>query len=832
MEQFARILEGTLVRDTDEEQHVASISIHSDRIQTEGVFFALIGSNTDGHRFVGDALRNGAIAAVVTRTWMERSSSVLPGSFIAVDDTLRALQRLATWWRNQFAGSVIGITGSSGKTTVKDILLHVLSLDRNCSANPGSFNSQLGVPLSILRTPEEVDYSILEAGISAPGEMVRLAGMIRPDFGILTNIGWAHISSFRDQEHIAAEKIQLFHHVSPEGWVLVPSNTPLIDRALQGLACRIYRFGASSPDLPYIMNRRLTAEGAVLHVKFPSGEEALIPVNSPFPETSTDVEIALCAAFLLGVTVSAMVQALTHYIPVTTRLESWKTPNGVTLLNDAGSSDPLSIQAALRSLEVSGRHAGRRFFLFGGMETRGWNGEEEHAQIGVLAARHGVDRLLLLGGPERQVIQTVFQQHSLHGEVVPFDDLAAVKEYLLRVLQWGDTLLVKGPANTGVDRIAHDIVEAMAPNRFYLDLQAVTENVARFRRLVGPHTKILAMVKALAYGSDAIQLSRGLANMGVDMIGVSSADEGRQLRREGIALPILVMACTPEEVDKLPRHQLTPVVYSFEMVDSIAETARANNCTMDVHLEVDTGMGRLGVLPEQALDLAKQIERTGVLRLRGVMTHFSCADVPEEDEFTRQQLQRFQDVIAELDGMGFHPLICHAAATSGAVRFPQSHLGMVRIGLGLYGLAPSPSVRESLDLVPAVSLVSRIVKISQHHKGERIGYSGTYRVSRDGFRSAVVPMGYHDGIPWTLSNTGYVLINGQQAPICGRVSMDSMVVNVTDIPEASVGTDVLIYGERGGFVNRPETVAEQADTIVYELLARLGPRVQRIFLGL
>lgn len=828
--QLVRVLDGTLHEAADRELAVANVSIHSDRILSDCLFFALPGANTDGHRFVEAALRNHAVAAVVSRNWAEKNRQTMPGPLLIVNDPLRALQRLAAWCRGQFSGRVIGITGSSGKTMVKDILHHLLALSGHCAANPGSFNSQLGVPLSLLRAAHRSDYMLCEAGTSAPGEVASLERMIRPEFGILTNIGWAHIASFGSQERIADEMANLFRHIPSEGWVLAPADDPNVDRVLNGLSCQIHRFGAPSTTLPYIIDRHLTPSGVTLFLRLPTGEEVRLPVDSPLPGVVTALEIALCAASLLGGDLHAMAQALTHYTPPATRSEVWKSPNGVTVLNDVGGFDPLSIEAALRSLEAFGTESGRRLFVYGTAEQPGPAGEGTSVQVGKLAGRYGVDELLLLGGDSLNAAGTAFRQSRPHGATTLFPHVEAVREYLLSNLQWGDILLVKVPESRGVDRAALDLVEAMAPNRFYLDVKAVTENVARFRRLVGSHTRILAMVKALAYGSDAVQLSREFGEMGVDMIGVASADEGRQLRSAGIDLPILVMACTADEADKLLRHRLTPVVYNLEMVDPIAAAARVAGCKLDVHMEIDSGMGRLGIRPEQAVELAERIDRTRVLHLCGLMTHLSCADESEEDPFTQGQLAVFQGVVTELRRRGFSDLICHAAATAGAVRFPEARLDMVRIGLGLYGLYPSPQVQEGLELVPAVALVSRIVKISLHRRGERIGYGGTFTVPQDGFRAAVIPIGYHDGIPRALSNAGHILIYGQPAPICGRISMDSMVVDVTAIEGAAEGTDVLIYGDRGGFVLRPEEVAEKADTIAYELLARLGPRVQRIFL--
>jgi alanine racemase len=382
----------------------------------------------------------------------------------------------------------------------------------------------------------------------------------------------------------------------------------------------------------------------------------------------------------------------------------------------------------------------------------------------------------------------------------------------------------------GIARVAREIMEAMAPSRLIIDVQAIGENITRFRRLIGPDTRILAMVKALAYGSEATRLSIELQRIGVDCFGVASADEGSALRRAGVDLPILVMMWTPEEGEKLIRHGLTPMICSPENIDALAAAAREQGKVVGVHVEIDTGMGRLGVRPHQAAELARRVTETGALRLAGMMTHFACPEDPAEDDFTRMQIERFRTAVADVERSGFTALVLHACATAAAVRFPDARFDMVRIGVGMYGIYPSKAVAAGIDLELAVSLVSRVGEIRAFRKGDRIGYGSTFVVPDDDFRVGVVPMGYHDGIPLAMSNRGSVLVNGKAAPIIGRVSMDSMMIDLSGAPEVQPRADVLIYGRHGGYTVRPEDVAQTCNTIPYELLARLGPRVQRIFI--
>jgi alanine racemase/UDP-N-acetylmuramoyl-tripeptide--D-alanyl-D-alanine ligase len=839
---LAAIVKGRLSPDFPGQQGVSSISIDSRRIPGGSVFFALKGTQFDGHEFVGDAAAAGAVAAVVSKEWFEKRaphpvassgpSSNQPGdvALVAVDSPLEALQLVAGWWRSELQGKVVAITGSNGKTIVKDALIQLLSSTYSSSGSPDSFNSQIGVPLSIIRTARQVEYAVFEAGISAPGDMERLEAILRPDFGILTNVGFAHIASFGSREAIGREKANLFRRIPDGGWVLVPSNEPSVERDIESLACRVYRFGAPSDELPFIEHHQFVNDRSRLVMRFPGGESITVTLATPSLEIVTDINIAASAAYVLGVNADTIAAVLAEYTPPGTRMEIWRSPAGFTLINDTCSSDPLSVKAALKSLASLKQDLGKKIFVFGGMRELGAHEVEEHAGVGRLAAQSEVDTLVLVGQNGAAATARAFTDAAPWAEVLKCSGPEDVKKRLLPALQWGDTVLVKGPRNMGIARVAREIMEAMAPSRLIIDLEAVAENITRFKRVVGPDTRILAMVKALAYGSEATRLSIELQRIGVDCFGVASADEGGALRRAGVDLPILVMMWTPEEAEKVIRHRLTPVIYSLEVIEALAAAAREQGRVVEVHLEVDTGMGRLGVMPEQAPQLARAIAAAGSLRLTGMMTHFACADDPSQDEFTGLQISRFRTTIAELEDFGFTGLLLHAGATAGAVRFPPARLDMVRIGVGMYGIYPSAAVEAGIDLELAVSLVSRVVEIRVFRKGDRIGYGGTFVVPRDDFRVGVVPMGYHDGIPLALSNCGSVLVNGKTAGIIGRISMDSMMIDLSAAPEVEPRADVLIYGRYGGYMVRPEDVALTSNTIPYELLARLGPRVQRIFI--
>lgn len=876
LDRLAAIVGGALRAPGDgnvAELTVEAVGIDSRRLPRGALFVALRGRQTDGHAFLAQAAAGGAVAALVEEAAAASQAAPLPT--IAVASPLAALQRLAAWYRRAHLRRVVAITGSNGKTIVKDALFAQLAGTFSAAASPGSFNSQLGVPLSVLAAPPGTDLCVFEAGISAPGEMAALRDILAPDFGVLTNVGLAHVAAFPGgRAELAREKLSLFAGIPPAaqrgGWLLLPGapgDDPLLDEAAARLSCRLVRYPADAA-LPRLLARR--AEGATingvfgvsggagvsgggegrgvagglyetLEVLFPGGpgggpgERRLsLRVRTRAAEIVEDIMLAIGAATLLGVPAEAIGESLRDYAPPPTRLEVWRSPAGVTLVNDLVSADPISVRAALRTASELAPRGGRKVFAFAGMRELGASAAADHAAIGGLAGEHRFDTLLLLDGAQQAATRDAYLAAYPAGRAESLPDAAALRRRLRGLLAPGDTLLLKGPRHSGIDAAALDLMDAMAPNRLVVDLGAVAANVASFRRACGPRTRILAMVKALAYGSDLVRLGAWFSSAGIDHLGVSTADEGIALRRAGIALPILVTLPTPEEAEKLARFDLLPAVYSFALVEPLAAAARAvlpAGGTLPIHLKVDTGMHRLGVAPDDALALARAADSTGILRVAGLMTHFASADDPTADADTRRQIQRFDDVRAALAAAGWRGILCHAAATAAAARFPRARYDMVRLGVGLYGVYPSPAVEAAISLQLAVTLLSRIAQVRTLTRGDRIGYNGTFTVETDHLRAGVLPLGYHDGLPWSLSNRGAALVDGHPAPILGRISMDSAILDLTAAPQAAAGTDALLFGEHHGAVLRPETVAAQAGTIAYELLARLGPRIQRVYVG-
>jgi alanine racemase len=812
----------------------ASSSLVIDRVCTDSrgaapgaLFVALKGQQTDGHRFLADAFHNGATAAIVAQERLASTALEASWSVIVVPDPLRGLQALARWHRREYFRHVLAITGSNGKTIVKDALKSLLA-GRQVLASPGSYNSQLGLPLAVLSAEKPEALAILEVGISAPGEMAALEEIARPDYGILINIGLAHVAAFGNREGIAQEKMKLFERVPQDGWLLLPSGEPVLDAPAQNIKCPIHGIGDQSQVLS-LRPISLSADGQVLELSIPSQETRSVTVKTRSPEIIADLHFAATAAHLLGVPLEEIAAALDSYAPTSTRMELWSSPQGIRIINDGYSSDPISVHAALRSATLGASRSGRKMFAFAGMRELGSNSAREHAQVGAQAAECGFSHLFLVGNGELATTAEGYKRVRPEGNVLQVNSANELKDRLLPLLRPGDTVLFKGPRNAGMVKAVRDLSGAIAQRCLWVNLAAIQGNIARFRRHCGGAVHIVAMLKAMAYGTELAQLGSWMSQLGIHHVGVSSANEGVAVRKTGADQEILVFLSEREDVDNLLSYRLTPVIYSAELAAAFAAALAGSGRTLDVHLKVDTGMHRLGVRPAIAVELAQRIRSSGVMRLTGVCTHFASAEDPASDEFTRRQIAVFDQVIAALEANGFENLQIHAANTAGAIRFPEAHYNMVRIGLGLYGVYPSDAARKIIDLELAVGVTSRVTSIQEFAPGDTLGYNRTFTAQRR-TKVGIVPFGYDDGLPWQLSGAGQVLVEGRTAPIVGRISMDQMQIDLTDVPGASVGAEVLLYGTHNGHTLRPEQVSQMAGTIPYELLTRLGERVHRIYI--
>lgn len=821
---LADIVGGRVTGWTPQAELVRHVTAHSQHIMQGSVFFALPGTRTDGHEFAREALTNGAVGVVLAEN--QGQAHDYGGPVVQVRNPLEALQRLARWWRSQLSATVVAVVGSSGKTVTKDALVQILGADRRVFGTPGSFNSKLGVPLALLDCPADCEVAIIEAAATEPGEMSLLQDIIRPDHVVFTNLGTRHGSNFPGPEAHVRELLSITG-AGADGWLVVGDPQPVVRAVAENLAVRSYYRGDSAA-IPAFTILESDPRSTLALVSFPGAADGHVVIQTPFEEILMDVEVALAASWLLGVEPSTALQALTDYVPTETRMEVWQSPEGWTVVRDVATTDAVTLGTALQVSRRLARQSSRFSVVLS--DPLGSCKTESLRALGRALGNSKVDSLWALECDSHREIGKTLTAMGSDVEVRYFASLEAMRPAFRDNLGNDDVVLIESPRERSLADVTSILIEPLAPTRLYIDRAALESNVIAFRRLIGPQVQLLAMVKGLAYGTSAIHVSRSLQAAGVDQLGVATVDEGVALRRAEVSLPILVTLATSTEMDKVIRNDLTPQIYTSSMLDSVIFHARLNTRRqpVKVHLEVETGMHRTGFQPADAIKALERIRDEPSVSLAGLMTHFACADQPNEDDFTLEQIARFMEVARTAEELGFRDFIRHAANTAGAIRFPAARLDMVRVGIGLYGVYPSSETAHQIDLTTVVALVSQIVEIQDLSEGDRIGYGGTYRVPAGGRRVAVVAAGYHDCVPRGLSNFGYVSVDGRKCRILGIVSMDSMVVDVSDCPSAAVGSDVLIYGRHGGSIVPIEEVAAAMDTIPYELLSRVQPRVLRV----
>jgi alanine racemase len=805
------------------------------------IFVALEGEHFDGHDFVAEALAKGAVAALVSRdatddlqTPTDAHADGAPG-VVTVDDTLDALQNLAHVWRERFDIPVVGVTGSNGKTIVKDMLGGIFARETTVHRSPASYNSQVGVPLSLLGLRDEHDMAVIEAGISRPGEMVRLENIIEPTAGLLTNIGLAHAAGLKTLETTAREKLELFRHLDDDQVFVHPAGCePLEPFELPG---RPISFGCTfstdtSPavdDADYLTVDVEHHEGGfTFTVAFPDGRRHEFDLHVPGEHNLLNAVASVALARELGASIEAIREGLAAYETSPLRLEMHTTPRGVTLINDAYSSDPVAARAALRTLEQYG--VGRRkIAILGDMLDLGRRSEQAHRELGRVAARAGVDQLICYGDLARQIGESAGAHGLDHSSIEYTDDLEHLHRRLDELLEPDDIVLFKASRRLELDRAARRLLESVAPTRLRIDLDAIRTNYHALRRRLGDETGVMAVVKSFGYGNDSTRVSQTLSREGVDALAVAYPDEGIPLRERGLQLPVLVLNVSPGEADKVVKYNLSALVYRRDVLEALDEQANRRDGTVSVHLNVETGMNRVGLPPDRVLEFARRVESLASVELAGVMTHFPAADIPDEDEFTRDQIATFRGVVDELRDADIDPGTLHAANTAAAWRFPESHFDMVRVGLGLYGLAPSPAVGETADGAErALAFTTRIIHVKDVDPGETVGYGRTWEADQPR-RIATIAAGYNDGLPRFMSNGGEVLIEGARCPIVGDVCMDVSMVDVTHLDTPEVGDEVVLFGRQGDNHITVDEIADRGDTINYEILCNISPRVRRIF---
>jgi alanine racemase len=753
------------------------------------LFFALPGPRRNGHRFIADLYNKGVRAFVVS----EKQDEILypAARFIVVENPLDALQKLVAYHRKQFNIPVIGITGSNGKTIVKEWLYQLLHQDYNIVRSPRSYNSQIGVPLSVWQMNEQHTLGIFEAGISRPGEMDKLEKIIQPTIGILTNIGAAHSEGFISIGQKEAEKKILFRNsVQPP---------PLQDvRTVQ------------SPGKTSIYAR--TETHAAINIEIPFADEA-----------SIQNAITCCAVMLmLGYENKVIADRMRELTPVNMRLELKKGINHCSIINDSYSADISSLEIALNFLEQQGGQLRKTVILSDFLQSS-LPDDQLYRLILEGLQKHKINRLIGIG----EKISGILGQEKLDTGRIEMALYSSTEDFTQQFLSSQfkeETILIKGARIFEFERIVQLLEQKVHQTVLEINLNAIIHNLKVYQAQLHPGTKVMAMVKAFAYGSGGGEIASILQYHKVDYLGVAYADEGIELRKSGISLPIMVM--NPEEsgFDLLVEHNLDPDMYSFGMLQSFARYLQKEGLQQyPVHIELETGMNRLGFAPEEVDELAKFLQKNSSVRVQSVFSHLAASEDPAEDEFSWMQFERFKEGAKKLKETLGYSFIEHIANTAAVSRLPGTQLDMVRIGIGLYGV--DSGINNQLDIQPVATLRTTIAQLKKLKEGDTVSYNRKGVITKDTL-VATIRIGYADGFPRRLGyGVGKVWIKGSLAPVLGTVCMDMTMVDVTEIEGIREGDDVIIFGNNLSI----SQVAAWAGTIPYEIMTSISQRVKRVY---
>ncbi len=831
------------------------------------VFFALRGPSHDGHRYLPELYAQGVRQFVVEEnTALPGGLAAYPGAgLLAVASPLAALQALAAAHRAQFAGPVLAITGSNGKTIVKEWLAQLLSPDEDICRSPRSYNSQVGVPLSVWElNPARHTLGIFEAGISEVGEMERLAAIIRPTLGLFTMLGTAHDAGFASSMEKAEEKMKLFLGVDTLFYCLDHEQVHAaakrhLPREKHFTWSRSARRSREADLYMQVVSRSDRRTFLKVHA-WPQGKPHVYSFTLPFTDEPSIENALHCLAVLVWrATPTEEIQGrLDRLHPVAMRLEMKPGRHGSYLLDDTYNNDLAGLALALNAVARQSR-PGRRTLILSDVLESGLSRAELYARVAALLPAAGVTRLVGIGEEISSQLSMKKEELEIDAEseaeqrgcssdsLLIFNSQFLIQtfpstEAFLAQLNPADfaheTILIKGARRFGFERIVAALQAQQHGTVLEVNLDALSHNLQHYRRQLRPGIRLMVMVKAFAYGAGSYEVASLLEFQRADYLAVAYADEGVALREAGISLPIMVMNAAPDALETLRRYRLEPEIYSFELLDEYLATFAAAPAAVPVphsplpvpriHLKLDTGMRRLG-FDEADLPalLARLRAYAAHLPVASLMTHLATADEPAHDNFTRAQLAAFRRMAAAIEAALGYPVLKHALNSAGILRFPEAQFDMVRLGIGLYGVDAS-NTADPAALRPVSQLRTTISQIKTLPAGHTVGYGRRGTATGGERRIATLAIGYADGYDRRFGNgAGTVLIHGQPAALVGSVCMDMCMADVTDIPLARAGDVALLFGEG---LPLPAQAA-RIGTIAYELLTNVSERVKRVFVS-
>lgn len=836
IEQIAEIVGGEFILNKNPGIYIEHLLLDSRKLlfPDSSLFFALGSSRRNGHSFINELYSKGVRSFVISDPVGVDAPERYPGSnFLLVRDVLSALQSLAAFHRKQFDIPVIGITGSNGKTIVKEWLYQLLQDQYSIVRSPKSYNSQIGVPLSVWQMNEIHTLAIFEAGISQPEEMERLEKIIQPGIGVFTNIGDAHAEGFLTVHQKVNEKLKLFENAKV---LICGTDQPDLELGVQqfvekgvGLApCSVFSWG-----------NRLTGSLEVFDVKKNKFQTTIsaydrrvngidlhpnagnqLSITIPFTDDASIQNAITCWCVLLYLQIPASVvqKRMLLLRPVEMRLELKQGVNNCSVINDSYSADLNSLTIALDFLVQQQQHPTRTLILSDILES-GKSGTELYGSVAAILLQKNIQRFIGIG-PEIFKHQHAFLAipHSYF-----FSSIAECMQQFYSIHFHNETILLKGARVFEFEQISHLLEEKVHQTVLEINLNAVTHNLRAYQQLLHPGVKLMAMVKAFSYGSGGFEIANLLQFHQVDYLAVAYADEGVDLRRAGINLPILVL--NPEEAtfDVLVKYHLEPELYSFGILKGFQQyLERSAVNSHPVHIKLDTGMHRLGFETKDLFELGELLKSTTLFKVQTVFSHLAASDSAEHDSFTKSQAAEFLKGCEFLQAALGYSFIRHIANTSSIHRHPDLQLDMVRLGIGLYGVDNNLEMQSKLKNVS--TLKTTISQIKQVAAGESIGYGRMGRVTKEKF-IATVRIGYADGYPRLLSNgVGNMWVKGNLVPVIGNVCMDMTMLDITGTV-IKEGDEVIVFGEQLP-VN---DLANKAQTIAYEILTGVSQRVKRVY---
>ena len=788
----------------------------------ETLFFALKSARNDGHKYIEDLYRRGVRNFVVEAKGILEFCTLgtehMPdANFLIVPSPLAALQRLAERHRDEFNVPIVGITGSNGKTMVKEWLYQLLLPSQKIVRSPRSYNSQIGVPLSVWLLNERTEIGIFEAGISQPGEMMALRDIIQPTIGVLTSLGAAHQENFRSMEEKCLEKLELMHDTEA---MVYCSDNDIVSRCIRRMQYQGEKIAWSQCDeQASFFVKNIENKGQTTRITYIWQQEENT-YSIPFIDEASIEDTITCAvvALRLGLTPGQLADRMPKLEPVAMRLEVKEGQRGCLLINDSYNSDINSLDIAL---DFMNRRESKRMLkktlILSDMFQTGTTPEALYAQVSDLAVKRGIEKFIGIG-PElmAQADKIQVSDKQFFADVPHFlssDAFTALHNELI---------LLKGARPFGFDLITEQLEQKVHETILEVNLNAVVNNLNHFRSFLKPETKMVCMIKADAYGAGAVEIAKTLQDQRVDYLAVAVADEGVTLRKAGITANIMVMNPEMTAFKTMFDYDLEPEVYSFRLLDALVKAARKEGITgWPVHIKLDTGMHRLGFDPEH--DMFKLIDRlkhqTAIIP-RSVFSHFVGSDSDDFDAFSAHQFALFEAGSQQLQAAFSHKILRHMDNSAGIEHFPERQMDMCRLGIGLYGVDP----RDNRMLSIVSTLKTTILQMRHVPAGETVGYSRKGKIERDSVIAAI-PIGYADGLNRGLGNRRcYCLVNGQKAEYVGNICMDVAMIDVTDIP-CQEGDQVEIFGE-----HLPVTeLSDVLGTIPYEVLTGVSNRVKRVY---